>query len=119
MNYFYQSTTISILFIFLWIFENQLPVAVHRHFPLIIVFFFIQSLVISWIFMRAKKKTETSIFYFLGATVFRLLTLIFLLGFFMVIKGQNFELLLFEIIGLYLVYLVFELRYVLINLQRN
>ena len=119
MNYLYQSTAISILLIILWIFENQLPFPVHHHFPFITGFFFIQSIVISWMYERAKKKAETSIFYFLGATVFRLMTLILLLGFFMVIKGQNFQLLLFEIIGLYLVYLVFELRYVLVNLQRN
>lgn len=119
MSYFFQTTTISILLILLWIFETQLPFPVHRHFPLITGFFFIQSLIISWMFVRAKKKVEISIFYFLGATVFRLLTLILLLGFFTVIRGQNFQLLLFEIIGLYLVYLVFELRYVLVNLQRN
>ncbi len=119
MNYFYQSTAISILLIVLWIFESQLPFPLHHHFPIITGFFFIQSLVISWIFVRAKKKVETSIFYFLGATVFRLSTLILLLVFIMLIKGQNFQLLLFEIIVLYLVYLVFELRYVLINLQRS
>jgi hypothetical protein len=39
--------------------------------------------------------------------------------FFTLIKGQNFQLLSFEIIGVYLVHLVFELRYVLVNLQRN
>ena len=119
MSYFFQTTTISILLLVLWIFETQLPFPVHRHFPLITGFFFIQSLIISWMFVKAKKKVEISIFYFLGATVFRLLTLILLLGFFTVIRGQNFQLLLFEIIGLYLVYLVFELRYVLVNLQRN
>ena len=119
MSYFFQTTTISILLLVLWIFETQLPFPVHRHFPLITGFFFIQSLIISWMFVKAKKKVKISIFYFLGATVFRLLTLILLLGFFTVIRGQNFQLLLFEIIGLYLVYLVFELRYVLVNLQRN
>ncbi len=119
MSYFFQTTTISILLLVLWIFETQLPFSVHRHFPFITGFFFIQSLIISWMFVKAKKKVKISIFYFLGATVFRLLTLILLLGFFTVIRGQNFQLLLFEIIGLYLVYLVFELRYVLVNLQRN
>ncbi len=119
MNYFYQSTIISIIFVALWIFEKQLPFPVHRHFPFITGFFFIQSLIISWMFVRAQKKAQRSIFYLLGVTVFRLLTLILLLIFFMLIRGQNFQLLSFEIIGVYLVYLVFELRYVLVNLQRN
>jgi|TARA_B110000046_G_scaffold36712_1_gene40061 hypothetical protein len=119
MKYFYQSAAISIVFTALWIFEKQLPFPLHRDFLKIIGFFFIQSIIISWMFVKALKKVETSVVYFLGATVFRLLSAILLLMFFTLIKGQNFQLLSFEIIGVYLVHLVFELRYVLVNLQRN
>ncbi|MAJ51854.1 MAG: hypothetical protein CMB82_09605 [Flammeovirgaceae bacterium] len=119
MNYFYHSTVISIIFTALWIFEKHLPFPLHRDFMGIIGFFFIQSIIISWMFARAQKRVETSVVYFLGSTAFRLLTTILLLVFFILIKGHNFQLLSFEIIGVYLVHLVFELRYVLVNLQRN
>ena len=119
MKYFYQSAVISIIFTILWIFEEQLPFPLHRDSPGIIGFFFIQSMIMSWLFVKARKKVDTSVVYFLGATVFRLLSTILLLMFFLLIKGQHFQLLAFEIIGVYLAHLVFELRYVWVNLQRN
>jgi len=76
-------------------------------------------MIMSWLFVKARKKVDTSVVYFLGATVFRLLTAVLLLIFFLLIKDQNFQLLSFEIIVLYLAHLVFELRYVWFNLQRN
>ena len=119
MNYFYHSMLISIIFSVLWIFEKYLLFPLDQDFIGIIVFFFIQSIIISWMFVRAQKKVETSVSYLLGATVFRLLSAIFLLIYFILIEAQNFQLLSFEVIGIYLIHLVFELRYVLVNLQRN
>jgi hypothetical protein len=119
MKFFYQSVALSIVFFILMIFEEQLPFLLHRDSPGIIGFFFIQSMIISWLFVKARKNVDTSLVYFLGATVFRLFTTILLLIFFLLIKDQNFQLLSFEIIVLYLAHLVFELRYVWFNLQRN
>ena len=119
MKFFCQSVALSTIFTILWMFEEQLPFPLHRESPEIIGFFFTQSMIISWLFVRARKKVDTSVVYFLGATVFRLLTAVFLLIFFLLIKDQNFQLLSFEIIVLYLAHLVFELRYVWFNLQRN
>ena len=119
MKFFYQSVVLSSVFTILWIFEEQLPFPLHRDSPGLIGFFFIQSMIMSWLFVKARKKVDTSVVYFLGATVFRLLTAVLLLIFFLLIKDQNFQLLSFEIIVLYLAHLVFEVRYVWFNLQRN
>ena len=119
MKYFYQSASISLIFTSLCLFEKHLPFPLHRDFLGIIGFFFFQSIIISWLFVKARKKVDTSVVYLLGATVFRLLSTILLLMFFLLIKGQHFQLLAFEIIGVYLAHLVFELRYVWVNLQRN
>ncbi len=119
MKFLCQSVALSIIFAILWLFEEQLPFPLHRESPGIIGFFFTQSMIISWLFVMARKKVDTSVVYFLGATVFRLLTAVFLLIFFLLIKDQNFQLLSFEIIVIYLAHLVFELRYVWFNLQQN
>jgi hypothetical protein len=119
MKFFYQSVALSIVFTILWIFEEQLPFPLHRDSPGIIGFFFIQSMIMSWLFVKARKKVDKFVVYSLGATVFRLLTAVLLLIFFLLIKDQNFKLLSFEIIVLYLAHLIFELRYVWFNLQRN
>jgi hypothetical protein len=76
-------------------------------------------MIMSWLFVKARKKVDKFVVYSLGATVFRLLTAVLLLIFFLLIKDQNFKLLSLEIIVLYLVHLVFELRYVWFNLQQN
>ena len=119
MKFFYQSVVLSSVFTILWIFEEQLPFPLHRDSPGLIGFFFIQSMIMSWLFVKARKKVDKFVVYSLGATVFRLLTAVLLLIFFLLIKDQNFQLLSFEIIVLYLVHLVFELRYVWFNLQQN
>ncbi|REE00504.1 hypothetical protein [Marinoscillum furvescens] len=91
----------------------------HAKFPTIVGFFFIQSLIVSWVFAQAEKDNWQTPIYALGAITFRLLTGFFFLAVLFVMKLDDMKALMIQFVGLYLTYLVFELFAVLPNLRRN
>ncbi len=91
----------------------------HALFPVLVVFFFLQSLIISWLLNEGQKTNWDSPIYALGTVTFRLLTGMMFLVILYVLKVEEMRSLLIQFTGLYLIYLIFELFAVLSNLRRN
>jgi hypothetical protein len=82
-------------------------------------FFFIQSLGISWLLVLGEKDREKLPIYALGSVVLRFVSGILFLLVFFVVGLENPEALVIQFMGVYLLYLIFELTTVLSNLRRN
>ena len=91
----------------------------HPQFPVMILFFFFQSMVISWMLRAAEKDQENFPLYALGSIIFRFVTGILLIVVFWIAGVTNLTPLLIQFMGVYLIYLIFELIVVLANLRRN
>ncbi|MEQ9305597.1 MAG: hypothetical protein RJQ14_16920 [Marinoscillum sp.] len=91
----------------------------HPRFPALVLFFFLQSLMIIWLFHQGEKEGWKTPIYSLAAITFRFLTGLFLLLILIVMKLPEIRNLVIQFIALYLGYLVFELFAVLPNLRRN
>lgn len=120
-KYLIISTSISLGFLLLFFGANDALFAskLHAKFPAMIFFFFLQSLVVSWLLYEGKKNNWESPIYALGTVTFRLLTGLFFLGILMYMKIDGIKALMVQFMGVYLVYLIFELFTVLSNLRRN
>ena len=103
----------------LYFIDLNLPWSLHPYFIYLVVFFFLQSLVISWILSVGNKDAENSSLYTLGSVVFRLLSGLFFLLSFMILKTEDLKGLAIQFVVLYLLYLIFELTQVLSNLRQN
>jgi len=84
-----------------------------------IVFYFLQSIIVAVLLSKGIKNFEKFPVYALGTIVFRLLTAIIFLTVFFIIRIENAALFAIQFIGIYLLFLVFELTVVLANLRRN
>lgn len=93
--------------------------ALHDQFPGLIAFFFLQSLIVAWLFGLGEKDGWKTPIYALGAVTFRFLTALFFLLILFTMKLEGIRALMIQFITLYLGYLVFELFAVLPNLRRN
>ncbi|MEQ9299248.1 MAG: hypothetical protein RIF33_11815 [Cyclobacteriaceae bacterium] len=91
----------------------------HDQFPALILFFFLQSLVVAWLIDLAEKTNWESPIYALGTITFRFLTSLFFIAVLFVSKLADMKTLMAQFLVVYLVYLVFELYTVLSNLRRN
>ncbi len=91
----------------------------HDFFPILITFFFLQSIVISWILRQGEKNKSSFPIYVIASIGFRMITGLFLLVVFFVLEVEKIRLLAIQFVIVYLVYLVFELMVVLSNLRRN
>ncbi len=120
-KYLFGSTAVSVGLILIYYFANSqfLDSILHVKFPALIFFFFLQSIAVSWLFyMGEKSKWETPL-YAMAAMTFRFLTGLAFLAILFVMKIENMKPLMIQFVGLYLVYLIFELFTVLPNLRRN
>ncbi|MFT6866499.1 MAG: hypothetical protein ACJA08_001330 [Cyclobacteriaceae bacterium] len=120
-KYLFITSGISVFLILLFYFGNSglLDNYLHRQFPVLIIFFFLQSLIISWLLNAGQKSNWDSPGYALGTVTFRLLTGMMFLIILYVLKVEDIRQLLIQFTCLYLVYLIFELFAVLSNLRRN
>lgn len=91
----------------------------HDQFPALILFFFLQSLVVAWLIDLAEKTNWESPIYALGTITFRFLTSLFFIAVLFVSKLADMKTLMAQFLVVYLIYLVFELYTVLSNLRRN
>lgn len=108
-----------VLLVYYCLNQNVLNGWLHAYIPGITVFFFFQSLVVSWMFQLAEKDNWENPIFTLGSVVFRLLTGMFFVLVLYSLKPENLKPLLLQFVIIYLVYLVFELFAVLPNLRRN
>ena len=91
----------------------------HQSFPALVVFFFLQSLVVAWLIHLAEKSNWESPLYALGMITFRFLTSLFFIAVLFILKLEDLKLLMAQFLGVYLIYLAFEIITVLSNLRRN
>ena len=119
MKQFFQLSAVSLLLIFIWMIKDKLPFPLHPFHLWIVGFFFLQSIITTVLFKTGQKKMNFFVGYFMGAIVFRFISDLLLLIFFLFFETAHFQLLSFEITSIYLLYLIFEMRHVLVNLQRN
>ena len=91
----------------------------HHLFPWLIAFFFLQSIIISWILFQGEKNQSSFPIYVIASIGFRMITGLFLLVVFFVLEVSEIRLLAIQFVMVYLGYLVFELMVVLSNLRRN
>ncbi len=91
----------------------------HSTFPGLVLFFFLQSLVVAWIIYLAEKSGWESPLYALGLITFRFLTSLFFIAVLFVMKFDDMKPLMAQFLSVYLIYLAFEIYTVLSNLRRN
>lgn len=120
-KYLLQSSAISLILLALYYFGNEYLFfsSLHKQYPILVAFFFLQSLMISRLLERGRKKNWESPVYTLGTVVLRLFTGLIFLVVLYVKKIDDLKSLMLQFIVLYLVYLIFELFTVLSNLRRN
>ena len=94
-------------------------VSFHRFYPYLIVFFFIQAIVVIKIVEKGSRKKEESSMYILGAISARFISGLFAILIFYAMKVEDLIGLSIQFVVLYLLYLVFELTVLLSNLRRN
>jgi hypothetical protein len=120
-RYLIGSASISAGFFILYYLGRDVTTesVLHPKFPTLIFFFFLQSIAVSWLFYLGEKAKWESPVYAMVAMTFRFLTGLFFLVILFVMKIENVKPLMLQFVGLYLVYLIFELFAVLPNLRRN
>ncbi|MEL6560328.1 MAG: hypothetical protein AAFQ94_19215 [Bacteroidota bacterium] len=92
---------------------------IHDAFTWMMLFFLIQSLFIAYLHFLGQKDPQKLPLYFFGALVFRMLTMILMLG--VIYIGKVPDHILFTINSgiIYLLYLTFEIILLLVNLRPN
>ena len=117
----YLRVSIGISFVLLLVyFLNGLGLMeLHGHFPYMVLFFFLQSLLISWLLSLAEKDRPRLPLYAIGAVSLRLLTAIFYMLISILLKVEDLRPLIIQFMVVYLLYMVFELSIVLANLRPN
>lgn len=90
----------------------------HRLFPALVGFFFIQSVLISWLLKLGSEDKSKFGMYALGSIVLRLITSVLLLIVLFLLKVENTVPLAIQFMGVYLLFLAFELIMVISNLRR-
>ena len=120
-KYLIISTGISLVFLVTYYFLNEslFQSYLHKQFPALILFFYLQSLAVWWMLRLGEKSNWESPVYVLGGITFRFLTGLFFLAILFIMKPENIRPLMIQFIVLYLVYLIFELFAALPNLRRN
>lgn len=91
----------------------------HDAYLWMMVFFFLQSIFIAFLHHQGIKDPQKLAIYFLGGTVFRLLTILLMLAVIYIAKVPDHILLTINSAVIYLLYLVFEIILLLVNLRPN
>jgi hypothetical protein len=103
-----------------WVLDQSILAGkLHNGFPLLVFFFYLQSLPLVWILKLVEKNDTSSPILIMASIGFRLITGLFLLLILYALKVPDLNSLAIQFAGLYLVYLMFELTLVLANLRRN
>ena len=98
---------------------RNLPGKIHESYAWVILFFYLQSIFVAYLhFLGVKDRPKLAI-YFLGGTVFRLLTVLLMLVVIYIAKVPDHVLLTINSALIYLLYLVFEIILLLVNLRPN
>ena len=92
---------------------------IHQSYPWIMVFFYLQSIFIAYLHQLGTRDPQKLAIYFLGGTVFRLLTILLMLAVIFIAKVPDHVLLTINSAVIYLLYLVFEITLLLVNLRPN
>lgn len=92
---------------------------VHDHFLYLVIFFFLQSMPVSWLLQQSENTDSGGPIYIIASIGFRMITGLLALVVFYYFNMETFTLLAIDFVALYLVYLIFELTLVLANLRRN
>lgn len=91
----------------------------HSHFATLIVFFLLQSIPIGWVMDQAIKEPSSFVIYVVGAIGLRMITGLFFVLILFFLNIPHINQLAIQFVGVYLLYLGFELSIVLTNLRRN
>lgn len=118
-KYLLVSAGISLTLLIFYLLGGFGFLALHAHFPYMILFFFIQSLLISWLLALAEKDRPRLPLYAIGAVSLRLLTAIFYMLILILLKLEDLRPLIIQFMVVYLLYMLFELSVVLANLRPN
>ncbi|MDW3196306.1 MAG: hypothetical protein R8G66_28290 [Cytophagales bacterium] len=118
-KYLFTSLGISLVLVAVYFWNGFGLIELHSHFPYMVLFFFLQSLLISWLLSLAEKDRPRLPLYAIGAVSLRFLTAIFYLLILILLKVEDLRPLIIQFMVVYLLYMVFELSIVLANLRPN
>ena len=118
-KYLFTSLGISLVLLVVYFLNGLGLIDLHGHFPYMVLFFFLQSLLISWLLSLAEKDRPRLPLYAIGAVSLRFLTAIFYLLILILLKVEDLRPLIIQFMVVYLLYMVFELSIVLANLRPN
>lgn len=118
-KYLLTSLAISFVLLAVYFLNGFGLLALHDHFPYMVLFFFLQSLLISWLLSLAEKDRPRLPLYAIGAVSMRFLTAIFYMLILILLKVEELRPLIIQFMVVYLLYMVFELSIVLANLRPN
>ncbi len=116
-----SSLVVSVLLLLIfYLVDASLPYRyLHTKFPVLVGFFFLQSLPIAWMLQKGEKDKTNFPMYVIGSIGLRLITSLFLLLIFYTLKIPDIIKFSIQFAGVYLVYLIFELTVVVSNLRRK
>lgn len=118
-KYLLTSVGISIVLWLVYFLDGLGLLELHNHFPYMVLFFFFQSLLISWLLSMAEKDIPRLPLYAIGAVSLRFLTGIFYMLILILLKVEELRPLIIQFVVVYLLFMVFELSIVLANLRPN
>ncbi len=118
-KYLLTSIGISLVLLVVYFLDGLHLVELHAHFPYMVLFFFLQSLLISWLLSLAEKDRPRLPLYAIGAVSLRFLTGIFYMLILILLKVEDLRPLIIQFGVVYLLFMVFELSIVLANLRPN
>ena len=118
-KYLFTSLGISLVLLVVYFLNGLGLIELHGQFPYMVLFFFLQSLLISWLLSLAEKDRPRLPLYAIGAVSLRFLTAIFYMLILILLKVEDLRPLIIQFMVVYLLYMVFELSIVLANLRPN
>ncbi len=118
-KYLFTSIGISLLLLVVYLLDGLSLVKLHDQFPYMVLFFFLQSLLISWLLSLGEKDRTRLPLFAIGAFSLRFLTGIFYMLTLVLLKVEELRPLIIQFMAVYLLFMVFEMSIVLANLRPN
>jgi len=116
---FSMAIALSLLLLFQFCNDLIFSSTLHELFPSLVLFSFLQSLIILQIIKLGQQTEWKSPVYALGIISVRLVTSLIFLAILGIKQTNDIKSLSIQFMGVYLIYLIFELNAVLANLRRN
>jgi hypothetical protein len=116
---FSMAIALSLLLLFQFCNDLIFSSTLHELFPSLVLFSFLQSLIILQIIKLGQQTEWKSPVYALGIISVRLVTSLIFLAILGIKQTNDIKSLSIQFMGVYLIYLIFELTAVLANLRRN